>query len=122
MMMFEQVRANAGKSLKGMDRYNAENLATLDHYEETQAKENIYDLEANPAVLKLYPVFFQTTLTAQILLQTHTNLPHTDFTPCKCSRKNGPPGGFCPSETCWGPATSRPSGKPWIKAWISWKV
>ncbi|CAI9165448.1 unnamed protein product [Rangifer tarandus platyrhynchus] len=54
MVMFEQVRANAGKSLKGMDRYDPENLATPDHYEETQAKENIYDLEANPAVLKLY--------------------------------------------------------------------
>lgn len=54
---------------------------------ETQAKENAYDLEANLAVLKLYqfnPAFFQTTVTAQILLKALTNLPHTDFTLCKC--------------------------------------
>ena len=51
---------------------------------ETQAKENAYDLEANLAVLKLYPAFLQTTVTAQILLKALTNLPHTDFTLCKC--------------------------------------
>lgn len=34
-------------------RYNPENLATLERYVETQAKENAYDLEANLAVLKL---------------------------------------------------------------------
>ncbi|NXW98472.1 EIF3K factor, partial [Larus smithsonianus] len=68
-------------------RYNPENLATLERYVETQAKENAYDLEANLAVLKLYqfnPAFFQTTVTAQILLKALTNLPHTDFTLCKC--------------------------------------
>ncbi|ELV13963.1 Eukaryotic translation initiation factor 3 subunit K [Tupaia chinensis] len=70
--MFEQMRANVGKLLKGIDRYNPENLATLERYVETQAKENAYDLEANLAVLKLYqfnPAFFQTTVTAQILLK-----------------------------------------------------
>lgn len=85
--MFEQMRANVGKLLKGIDRYNPENLATLERYVETQAKENAYDLEANLAVLKLYqfnPAFFQTTVTAQILLKALTNLPHTDFTLCKC--------------------------------------
>lgn len=30
------------------------------------------------------PAFFQTTVTAQILLKALTNLPHTDFTLCKC--------------------------------------
>ena len=35
-------------------RYNPENLATLERYVETQAKENAYDLEANLAVLKLW--------------------------------------------------------------------
>ncbi|NWI62716.1 EIF3K factor, partial [Todus mexicanus] len=68
-------------------RYNPENLSTLERYVETQAKENAYDLEANLAVLKLYqfnPAFFQTTVTAQILLKALTNLPHTDFTLCKC--------------------------------------
>lgn len=34
-------------------RYNPENLATLECYVETQARENAYDLEANLAVLKL---------------------------------------------------------------------
>ncbi|KAK2100750.1 Eukaryotic translation initiation factor 3 subunit K [Saguinus oedipus] len=87
MAMFEQMRANVGKLLKGIDRYNPENLATLERYVETQAKENAYDLEANLAVLKLYqfnPAFFQTTVTAQILLKALTNLPHTDFTLRKC--------------------------------------
>ncbi|KAM7247785.1 hypothetical protein CapIbe_001738 [Capra ibex] len=121
MVMFEQMRANAGKSLKGMDRYSPENLATLDHYVKTQAKENIYHLEANLAVLKLYPAFLQTTVTAQILLKALTNLPHADLMLRKRGRKNGPPSQFCPSETCWGPATSSPSGKPWIKTWVSWK-
>ena len=35
-------------------------------------------------MLKLYPAFLQTTVTAQILLKALTNLPHTDFTLCKC--------------------------------------
>ncbi|GAB1291832.1 Eukaryotic translation initiation factor 3 subunit K [Apodemus speciosus] len=78
-----------GQSLerRARPRYNPENLATLERYVETQAKENAYDLEANLAVLKLYqfnPAFFQTTVTAQILLKALTNLPHTDFTLCKC--------------------------------------
>ncbi|KAG9331314.1 hypothetical protein JZ751_019505 [Albula glossodonta] len=84
---FEQMRANVGKLLRGIDRYNPENLATLERYVETQAKENAYDLEANLAVLKLYqfnPAYFQTTVTSQILLKALTNLPHTDFTLCKC--------------------------------------
>uniref|UniRef100_A0A3Q3WD11 Eukaryotic translation initiation factor 3 subunit K n=1 Tax=Mola mola TaxID=94237 RepID=A0A3Q3WD11_MOLML len=84
---FEQMRANVGKLLRGIDRYNPENLATLECYVETQARENAYDLEANLAVLKLYqfnPAYFQTQVTSQILLKALTNLPHTDFTLCKC--------------------------------------
>uniref|UniRef100_A0A8P4KMQ6 Eukaryotic translation initiation factor 3 subunit K n=1 Tax=Dicentrarchus labrax TaxID=13489 RepID=A0A8P4KMQ6_DICLA len=84
---FEQMRANVGKLLRGIDRYNPENLATLERYVETQARENAYDLEANLAVLKLYqfnPAYFQTQVTSQILLKALTNLPHTDFTLCKC--------------------------------------
>uniref|UniRef100_A0A672FT41 Eukaryotic translation initiation factor 3 subunit K n=1 Tax=Salarias fasciatus TaxID=181472 RepID=A0A672FT41_SALFA len=84
---FEQMRANVGKLLRGIDRYNPENLATLERYVETQARENAYDLEANLAVLKLYqfnPAYFQTNVTSQILLKALTNLPHTDFTLCKC--------------------------------------
>ncbi|XP_024413016.2 eukaryotic translation initiation factor 3 subunit K-like isoform X2 [Desmodus rotundus] len=87
MVMFEQMRANVGKLLEGINGYNPKNLATLEHYVEMPAKKNAYDLEANLAVLKLYqfnPAFFQTTVTAQILLKAFTNLPHTDFTLCKC--------------------------------------
>uniref|UniRef100_A0A2K5R3Y5 Eukaryotic translation initiation factor 3 subunit K n=1 Tax=Cebus imitator TaxID=2715852 RepID=A0A2K5R3Y5_CEBIM len=58
MAMFEQMRANVGKLLKGIDKYNPENL--------------------------LNPAFFQMTVTTQILLKALTNLPHTDFTMCKC--------------------------------------
>ncbi|ELR45789.1 Eukaryotic translation initiation factor 3 subunit K, partial [Bos mutus] len=82
MAMFEQMRANVGKLLKGIDRYNPENLATLERYVETQAKENAYDLEANLAVLKLF-VMFRAFVTS-ILPSALTNLPHTDFTLCKC--------------------------------------
>ncbi|NXG97593.1 EIF3K factor, partial [Loxia leucoptera] len=98
MALFEQMRANVGKLLRGIDRYNPENLATLERYVETQAKENAYDLEANLAVLKLYqfnPAFFQTGVTAQILLKALTNLPHTDFTLCKCMIDQAH-GGTCP--------------------------
>lgn len=41
----------------------------------------------SPVALPRYqfnPAFFQTTVTAQILLKALTNLPHTDFTLCKC--------------------------------------
>ncbi|NXJ22837.1 EIF3K factor, partial [Dicrurus megarhynchus] len=99
MALFEQMRANVGKLLRGIDRYNPENLATLERYVETQAKENAYDLEANLAVLKLYqfnPAFFQTGVTAQILLKALTNLPHTDFTLCKCMIDQ--------AHVSWGPA------------------
>uniref|UniRef100_A0A2K5K349 CSN8/PSMD8/EIF3K domain-containing protein n=1 Tax=Colobus angolensis palliatus TaxID=336983 RepID=A0A2K5K349_COLAP len=82
MLIFEQMRTSVGKLLKGINRNNPEKLATLECYVEMQVK----DLEANPAVLKLYqsnPAFFQTTITAQIHLKALTNLPHTNFTLCK---------------------------------------
>ncbi|NWZ17821.1 EIF3K factor, partial [Agelaius phoeniceus] len=116
MALFEQMRANVGKLLRGIDRYNPENLATLERYVETQAKENAYDLEANLAVLKLYqfnPAFFQTGVTAQILLKALTNLPHTDFTLCKCMidqahTKSGVSALKIPPKfKCWGPGGGR---------------
>ncbi|XP_064602393.1 eukaryotic translation initiation factor 3 subunit K-like [Liolophura sinensis] len=85
--MAEAMRSHVGALLKGIDRYNPENLATLERYVDLQAKENTYDLEANLAVLKLYqfnPNYYQTTVTGQILLKALTNLPHTDFALCKC--------------------------------------
>jgi len=80
------MRATVASLLKGIDRYNPENLSVLEKYVTIQAKENTYDLEANLAVLKLYqfnPSFYQTGITVQILLKALTNLPYTDFNLCK---------------------------------------
>merc|ERR1712156_644129 len=85
--MADAGRANVARLLEGIDRYNPENLTTLERYVSLQAEENVYDLEANLAVLKLYqfnPMYFQATVVAQILLKALTNLPHNDFTLCKC--------------------------------------
>ncbi|XP_014601353.1 eukaryotic translation initiation factor 3 subunit K isoform X2 [Polistes fuscatus] len=68
-------------------RYNPDNLTTLEKYVEIQSRENVYDLEPNLAVLKLYqlnPNRFNMDITCQILLKALTNLPHTDFVLCKC--------------------------------------
>lgn len=72
--------------LKGIDRYNPNNLKTLERYVVVQSQENTYDLEANLAVLKLYQFnqAYDLEITSQILLKALTNLPHTDFVLCKC--------------------------------------
>eukprot|EP00794_Sanderia_malayensis_P017629 gene17629-19383_t len=73
--------------LKGIDRYNPENLPTLEQYVQMQAIENTYNLDANLAILKLYqfnPSMFKEAVTCQILLKALMNLPHTDFTLCRC--------------------------------------
>ncbi|XP_074644429.1 eukaryotic translation initiation factor 3 subunit K-like [Tubulanus polymorphus] len=85
--MAEQMRGHVAALLRGIDRYNPENLATLERYVDLQCKDKTYDLEANLAVLKLYqfnPSHFQTSVASQILLKALTNMPHTDFTLCKC--------------------------------------
>ena len=89
--------------LQGIERYNPENIKTLEHYVDLQAREKgydllqkyfyivtkifRYDLEANLALLKLYqfnPTYNNLTVVVQILLKSLTNLPHTDFVLCKC--------------------------------------
>ncbi|XP_066934927.1 eukaryotic translation initiation factor 3 subunit K-like [Clytia hemisphaerica] len=73
--------------LKGIDRYNPENLAPLEDYVKMQAMKQTYNLDANLAVLKLYqfnPQMFKEDITCQILLQALMNLPNTNFTLCKC--------------------------------------
>ncbi|XP_034936531.1 eukaryotic translation initiation factor 3 subunit K [Chelonus insularis] len=85
--MAEAMRQNIAGMLKSIERYNPENLPTLEQYVEIQSRENAYDLEANLAVLKLYqlnPQRFKVDITCQILLKALTNLPHTDFVLCKC--------------------------------------
>ena len=52
-----------------------------------QSAENLYDLEANLAVLKLYqfnPNTTKKTIVERILLKALTSLPNTDFVLCKC--------------------------------------
>jgi translation initiation factor 3 subunit K len=73
--------------LRGIERYNPENLTRLELYVEEQAAENHYDLEANLAILKLYqfnPHCFRADVVVNILLKALTNLPRTDFIICKC--------------------------------------
>ncbi|KAF4522483.1 hypothetical protein B566_EDAN002568 [Ephemera danica] len=68
-------------------RYNPENLQLLEQYVDMQSRENIYDLEANLAILKLYQLDctkYNVDFTCQILLKAITNFPHTDFVLCKC--------------------------------------
>lgn len=68
-------------------RYNPEHLSLIEEYVMEQASKNTYDLEANLAALKLYqfnPNLLNMDITYTILLKALTNLPHTDFTLCKC--------------------------------------
>jgi len=84
--MAETMRATVASLLKGIDRYNPENLSVLEKYVNIQVQENTYDLEANLAVLKLYqfnPSYYQTSVAVQILLKALTNLPYTDLNLCK---------------------------------------
>ncbi|XP_005091207.1 eukaryotic translation initiation factor 3 subunit K [Aplysia californica] len=90
--MAEAMQATVASLLKGIDRYNPENLQTLERYVAMQASENTYDLEANLAVLKLYqfnPSMYQTGVTATVLLKALTNLPNSDFILCKCLIETG---------------------------------
>ncbi|KAK4886128.1 hypothetical protein RN001_002399 [Aquatica leii] len=85
--MAEAMKQTVATMLKGIERYNPDNLPTLERYVEVQSRENAYDLEANLAVLKLYqlnPQGFNIDITSQILLKALTNFPHTDFILCKC--------------------------------------
>ncbi|XP_019871532.1 eukaryotic translation initiation factor 3 subunit K [Aethina tumida] len=85
--MAEAMKQTVAEMLKGIERYNPDNLPTLERYVEIQSRENAYDLEANLAVLKLYQFnshSYNVEITGQILLKALTNLPHTDFILCKC--------------------------------------
>lgn len=81
------MRSEITSMLQGIERYNPDNLQKLEHYVELQAKENMYDLEANLSVLRLYqfgPTLYRSNIVNLILLKALTNLPHTDFVLCKC--------------------------------------
>jgi len=73
--------------LRGIDRYNPDNLDELERYVTRQSQDNYYDLEANLAVLKLYqfnPNQTKKQTVIKILLKALTALPNTDFVLCKC--------------------------------------
>merc|ERR1711892_318617 len=83
----EGMRAQIKSMLQGIERYNPDNIKTLEHYVDLQAREKAYDLEANLALLKLYqfnPANSNLFVVVQILLKALTNLPHTDIVLCKC--------------------------------------
>ena len=83
----EGMRSQMMSMLQGIERYNPDNIKTLEHYVDLQARERGYDLEANLALLKLYqfnPTHNNMSVVVQILLKSLTNLPHTDFVLCKC--------------------------------------
>nr|CAG4638688.1 EOG090X0BWZ [Cyclestheria hislopi] len=85
--MAENMRSEIASMLKGIERYNPDNVQKLERYVELQAKENTYDLEANLSVLRLYqfgPSLYRSDIVILILLKALTNLPHTDFVLCKC--------------------------------------
>ncbi|UYV64058.1 EIF3K [Cordylochernes scorpioides] len=83
----ESLRATVSSMLRGIDRYNPENLVTLEKYLEVQTEENTYDLEANLAILKLYqfnPSYNKVSVVEKVLLKALANMPHTDMVLCKC--------------------------------------
>nr|QBH73269.1 eukaryotic translation initiation factor 3 subunit K [Aphelinus abdominalis] len=85
--MVEAMKKKLVEMLKGIERYNPDNLLTLEQYVQIQVNENVYDLDANLAVLKLYqlnPQHYNKDIVCMILLKALTNLPHTDFVLCKC--------------------------------------
>jgi len=85
--MAEQMQREIKEMLRGIDRYNPNNLDQLEEYVRRQAVDNYYDLEANLAVLKLYqfnPKETKKATVTTILLKALTALPNTDFVLCKC--------------------------------------
>lgn len=79
-------REEVSHLLKGIERYNPENLVRLEVYVDEQSSLNEYDLEANLAILKLYqfnPHCFRPEMVVKILLKALTHMPHTDFILCK---------------------------------------
>jgi len=73
--------------LKGIDRYNPENLRILEPYLQQQVDNNTYDLSANLAVLKLYqfnPALVKIDVICHTLLKALTSLPSPDFSLCEC--------------------------------------
>jgi len=83
----EELKIQVNEWLSTVERYNANNLPTFERYVELQVSENLYDLESNLGILKLYqffPQLYKPEVVCWILLKAITNLPHTDFVLCRC--------------------------------------
>jgi len=86
MTSIDGIKASLENALKGIERYNPNNIQTLEHYVDVQVDENGYDLEANLALLKLYqfnPNMLNMEFVCKVLLKSLANLPHSDFLLCK---------------------------------------
>ena len=73
-------------TVKRIERYNPNNIGTLERYVDVQVDETGYDLEANLALLKLYqfnPNLLNMEYVGKVLLKSLSNLPHSDFLLCK---------------------------------------
>ena len=86
MTPMDGMRAQVSSMLVGIDRYNPENINTLERYLDLQCREHGYDLEANLTLLKLYqfnPTNLNMSYVVKVLLKALTNLPNSDFVSCK---------------------------------------
>ena len=86
MTSLDGIKSALTDMLKGIERYNPDNISTLERYVDVQAKEIGYDLEANLALLKLYQFnhgLQNMSYVGKILLKAITNLPHSDYIVCK---------------------------------------
>jgi translation initiation factor 3 subunit K len=83
----DALRTEVTMFLSTVERYNSNNLPKFERYVQLQVSENLYDLEANLAILKLYQFFpnlYKPDILYWILLKAISNLPHTDFVLCRC--------------------------------------
>ena len=58
MTPMDGIKASLEGKLKGIERYNPNNIPDIEHYIDVQVAENGYDLEANLALLKLLACFY----------------------------------------------------------------
>ena len=80
MTSMDGIKSSLAGMLQGIERYNPDNIPTLERYVDVQAKEIGYDLEANLALLKLYQFnngLQNISYVGKILLKAITNLPHS---------------------------------------------
>ena len=66
----EGMKSQMVSMLQGIERYNPDNIKTLECYVDLQARERGYDLEANLALLKLYQ-FNPTHTNMAVVVQVH---------------------------------------------------